>query len=80
MSYNCDYSGIKRVIKECENTDGDIVSVVGYEIPVLLSDAEVDELLNNYDPESGTSPLVAYSRPLSRAILDGLLRKKQEEE
>jgi len=40
--------------------------------------SEVAELLANYDPTSGTSPSVTYSRPLSRAILDAIKRHEDE--
>jgi hypothetical protein len=37
---------------------------------VFIDDDELLRLLANYDPESGTSPSVADSRPVLRAILD----------
>jgi hypothetical protein len=47
-------------------------------VPVLIPLAEVQELLQNYDPASGTSPSVTYSRPLSRVILDAIKRAEEE--
>lgn len=44
-------------------------------VPVLVPIENVSELVANYDPDSGTSPLVAYSRPLARAIMDALLTR-----
>jgi len=39
---------------------------------VVVPLSQVGELLGAYDPASSTSPVVAYSRPLARVILDAL--------
>jgi hypothetical protein len=44
----------------------------GFVIPVVVPLSQVGELLGAYDPASSTSPVVAYSRPLARVILDAL--------
>ena len=44
----------------------------GFVIPVVVPLSQVGELLGAYDPTSSTSPVVAYSRPLARVILDAL--------
>ena len=93
MSHNSvDYQQIKRVLINCENTDGTRVQSTieidnedykikdFYCIPILISSEEVESLLEEYDPESGTSPSVSVSRPLARLILDALKRKTEEEE
>jgi hypothetical protein len=46
--------------------------VSGWTVTVTYTDAEVDELLLNYEPSSGSSPLVAYCRPTVREILDAV--------
>ena len=76
--YHCDYQQISRSGITVEDTDGTQVNDDCYVIPVLIPASEVQELLAQYDPASGTSPLVATARPLARAILDALLRKSQE--
>ena len=74
-----DYMQIVRGSVSCEGTDGDSVSDRDcYMIPVLIPAEDVPDLLAQYDPDSGTSPLVAVARPLARLILDALLRKSQE--
>lgn len=42
----------------------------GWTVTVQFTDAEMNDLLANYDPNSGTSPGVAAARPVLRAILD----------
>lgn len=39
---------------------------------------EVAALLAQYDPTSGTSPLVAVARPIARELLDELRRYTEE--
>lgn len=39
---------------------------------VTFTDAEMSDLLANYDPASGTSPSVTYCRPIVRAMLDAV--------
>ena len=56
---------------DSEDTGGSY-SEQGVCIKVLLPEQVIGELLSNYDPTSGTSPLVAYSRPIARAVLDAL--------
>lgn len=46
--------------------------VDGWQVIVTYTDDEMSELLANYDPESGTSPSVADSRPTVRAILNAV--------
>jgi len=48
--------------------------VSGVMIPVIIPADVVAELLANYDDTSSTSPVVAYSRPLARTLLDALKR------
>lgn len=48
----------------------------GYTITATLTESEVQELLANYDSNSGTSPSVSFCRPLARAILDSLAAKE----
>ena len=44
--------------------------VSGWTCIVTYTDDEMSELLLAYDPESSSSPLVAYCRPTVREILD----------
>lgn len=60
-----------RVQVDAQDTGGSY-SEQGVCIKVLLPEQVIDELLSNYDATSGTSPLVAYSRPIARAVLDAL--------
>ena len=76
--YHCHYDQIQRTGATVLNTQDERVDEEVYVIPILIPVSEVAELLANYDPTSSTSPLVAYSRPLSRAILDALKRKVEE--
>ncbi len=65
----------------CVDTNGENQSTLegAYIIPVIVTSAEAESLLAQYDPNSGTSPLVAVARPLARLILDALLRATSEE-
>lgn len=54
------------------NEQGLAFSEEGFVIPVVVPLSQVGELLGAYDPASSTSPVVAYSRPLARVILDAL--------
>ena len=45
---------------------------------VAIPTSEVLALLAQYDPTSGTSPLVAVARPIAREILDELRRYTEE--
>tara|TARA_R100001480_G_scaffold124360_1_gene122776 strand:+ start:417 stop:698 length:282 start_codon:yes stop_codon:yes gene_type:complete len=75
-----DYSQMHRSSPFCEATDGgDYEGDDCWVVPVLIPVHEVQELLAQYDPESGTSPFVSVARPLARVILDALLRKSQED-
>lgn len=58
--------GASTILKD----DG--TEAAGRHVLVFLTDAEIEQHLAPYDPDSGTSPLVASARPLARAILDGL--------
>jgi hypothetical protein len=75
---HADYQQVKYETVSCEDTDGTQVEVEAFVIPVVIPVSEVGELLANYDPASGTSPGVTFSRPLSRTILDALRRKVEE--
>jgi len=44
----------------------------GYTIELQLTDAEVLEILSQYDAASATSPTAALSRSLTRTWLDAL--------
>jgi len=76
--YHCDYRQVRRTGATVEDTDGTQVDADFYLVPVLIPLSEVQELLDNYDPASGTSPTVTYSRPLSRVILDAIKRAEEE--
>jgi len=69
-----DYEQTSTVNVGVENSDGSRVEGEMVEISILVPVELIPELLQNYDPASGTSPSVTYSRPLSRAILDALRR------
>jgi len=69
-----DYEQTSTVNVGVENSDGSRVEGEMVEISILVPVELIPELLQNYDPASGTSPSVSYSRPLSRAILDALRR------
>ena len=74
-----DYGQMQIVSPYCEVTDGGEYSGEQcWMIPILVPVEAVPELLAQYNPDSGTSPLVAVARPLARIILDALLRKSQE--
>ena len=73
--YKVDYESIVQTSYDVTTTDGTRTGENDFFcIPVLIPISMVGELLANYDPTSSTSPVVAYSRPLSRAILDALKR------
>jgi len=61
-------------VPECKQ--GDVWGPDGIEpgwiITVTYTDAEMAELLANYDPASGASPSVTYCRPTVRAMLDAV--------
>jgi len=44
----------------------------GWTVIVTYTDAEMADLLANYDPASGASPSVTYCRPTVRAMLDAV--------
>lgn len=73
-----DYSQINLLSVAVKDTDGAEVEGEVVVVPVLVPVDRIAELLSAYDPGSGTSPSVTYSRPLSRAILDALLRRQGE--
>jgi len=50
----------------------DGANVDGWQIQICYTDAEMAELLANYDEASGTSPSVIYCRPTMREILDAV--------
>ena len=73
--YKTDYQQVRESIFTVENSDGmQVVDLEAFCIPVLIPISLVGELMANYDPTSSTSPTVAYSRPISRAVLDALKR------
>jgi len=45
----------------------------GYAVTICYSDAEMADLLANYDPASGTSPTVGPSRATLRSILNAVV-------
>ena len=69
-----DYSQVSESSISINDTDGTALDVEAFCIPVLIPISLVGELMANYDPSSSTSPTVAYSRPISRAVLDALKR------
>ena len=74
-----DYCSIRMESVQTKGADdGSVDEVEAYIIPIVIPASEVAELLANYDPSSGTSPSVTYSRPLARTILDALKRKVEE--
>jgi hypothetical protein len=75
-----DYSQIQRLTAEgVENTDGSTFDITdGVVIPVVVSPSEALALLDAFDPDSGTSPLVATARPLARVVLLALRRFADE--
>jgi len=75
---HADYSQVAVQAISSQDENGQDFSEDGYVIPVIVPASEVAELLLNYDPTSSTSPTVAYSRPLSRVILDALKRYVEE--
>lgn len=75
---HADYSQVAVQAISSKDENGQDFSEEGYVIPVIVPASEVAELLLNYDPASSTSPTVAYSRPLSRVILDALKRYVEE--
>ena len=73
--YKTDYQQVRESIFTVENSDGmQVVDLEAFCIPVLIPISLVGELMANYDPSSSTSPTVAYSRTISRAVLDALKR------
>jgi len=76
--YYCDYDQVRRFGVTVINTDGAVVDEEAIVVPIVIPVSEVAELLLNYDPASGTSPSVTYSRPLARAILDAIKRHEDE--
>lgn len=44
----------------------------GWTVTVTYTDAEMADLLANYDAASGASPGVTYCRPTMRAMLDAV--------
>jgi hypothetical protein len=63
-----------RVV-DCDQTDvwgpGDEI-VAGWTLIITYTDDEMAALQASYDPNSGTSPSAAVSRPLVREILDAV--------
>ncbi len=53
--------------------NGADITVEGVIMTVVVPADEVPTLLAQYDPTSGTSPLVSVARPMARVILDALL-------
>lgn len=79
-NYYCDFQQVSITGAIVENTDGTQIDDEFYLIPVLIPVSEVTELLAQYDPSSGTSPLVAVARPLARVILDAIKRAEDDRE
>ena len=61
-------------VPECRQSDvwGPNGVEPGWSLMVTFTDAEMSDLLANYDPASGTSPSVTYCRPIVRAMLDAV--------
>lgn len=80
MSFSyADYPATRvESVQTTDSADGEVNEDGAYIVPVIIPAAQVAELLANYDPSSGTSPSVTYSRPLARSILDALKRKVEE--
>ena len=76
----CDYPQVQETTVSTQNTDGTPVEVDGIVIPVIVPRDKVVELMASYDPTSGTSPSVTYSRPLARCILDAVKRFESEKQ
>jgi hypothetical protein len=49
----------------------------GYAVTICYSEAEMADLLANYDPASGTSPAVGPSRATLRSILNAVPRPQE---
>jgi len=47
----------------------------GWEQHIAFTDAEMEVLQAAYDPASGTSPSVSFTRPLVRELLDAVLAR-----
>jgi hypothetical protein len=47
-------------------------------VEVVLSREDAQYFLDNYDANSGTSPLVAEARPIARAVLNALKKFIEE--
>ena len=62
------------LITEARPTDvwGDNGIEAGWTVTVTYTDAEMADLLANYDPSTGASPGVTYCRPTVRAVLDAV--------
>ncbi len=79
---NVDYTQVQSMSDiEATDTDGSIFS--GQDIivvPFIIDRAEAIALLAEYNPDSGTSPLVANARPIARTILDALKRLVEEDD
>ena len=78
MNVFADYLQVSFADISTQDEHGADAEATGFIIPVIVPAELVGELLANYDPASGTSPGVTYSRPLSRVILDALKRAAEE--
>ena len=47
-------------------------------VKVIVSREDAQYFLDNYDPNSGTSPLVAEARPIARAVLNAIKKFIEE--
>lgn len=71
----CDYTQTSRASVTAFDTSGapfDADDAVVFHI--VVPGRSIETLMSQYNPESGTSPLVATARPLARVILDALRR------
>ena len=67
-----DTKAVQVLTTSTTDEHGNAIDVEGFVIPIIVPLSEVGELLGAYDPASSTSPVVAYSRPQARVILDAL--------
>lgn len=65
-------------VDETQILKGTFSDVDGFSLPLLLSQAEVDALLTEYDSTQILSPSEDTSREIARAILDALKKNYDE--
>ncbi len=76
----CDYTQTSIASVSAINTNGAPFNAEDAVIlHIVVPGESISPLLSAYDPDSGTSPLVAVARPLARVILDALLKYTAEQ-